>query len=273
MRKRKNLPNTKSQKQSSKTLQVALLFVTVVGFLIGFSLLVKIGILISKSKFDGLHQFVIQVEGHDHTAAIIFSPDTHKITVLTLVGSTATASLTKSLQLPVDATVQDDSFGSSPDDFIHRALISGWGKSTLNQLDKLKLILFSQTVASDDITTKQLSLSPSDLSFDNTLTSLATDQTLYKEAQTIAVVNGSGISGVGNTVAKLLTHVGANVISVTTADKEETTSSIVYTGDKTYTVQRLSHIFSIEPINTTTASIADITVTIGKDKGDTFSSQ
>src|SRR6478752_1423793 len=103
MKKRKKLPNTHQQRAKSKSLQIALVFGIVVALFIGLSLLVKIGILISKSRFDGQHQFVIQVKEHGKTEAIVLSPDIHKIVVLILEGSDGTTSLTKSIQLPVDA--------------------------------------------------------------------------------------------------------------------------------------------------------------------------
>lgn len=271
MRKRKKLPNTQYQHHTPKGLQIALIFGLVVALLIGLSLIVKVGILISKSQFDGLHQFVIQVKGDKENTAIIFSPDTHKIAILRLKGQMTNVSLLQSVALPQDGIIIENDEENTPDAFIHDVLTQGGKQSSLNQLDKIKLLLFSQTVTSDSINTQTLTL-PLTTSSENALITLATDQTLYKEAQTIAVVNGSGISGVGNMVATLLTHVGANVISVTTADEDTNTSSLVYTGDKTYTVKRLSHIFDMSPVYVSNTGIADITITIGKDKVNMFRS-
>lgn len=265
----------KAQKERrSKALQIALLFGVIVVLLIGLSLLVKLGLLIHQSHFDAQHQFIIQVNQTSSASNIvIFSPDTHTIAILALTGRDAGTSAVRTIQLPVDAIVTSDLSGEKGSSLIHRVLIASAGRSTLNILDKLKLLAFSQTVSDDQLATKTLSLPTSQAAIDAATSSIAIDQTLYKDGMTIAIVNGSGVAGLGNTVAKILGHIGANVISVTTADKDVSTSSLVYTGSKTYTVNRLAHIFRILPVSTTKAGIADMTLTIGKDKTTAFSAE
>lgn len=247
-----------------KALQIAVLFFVIVGLLILLSLLVKAVLIVTRSHFDGQHQFVLQVDENKSTSmVVIFAPDTHTISLLTLSGVDAAHSALTTIGLPVDATMHSVIEGGSTSDIVGRVLSSS--SDTLNILDRIKLFIFSKTVADEDIAAKSIQL-PLPESLDTTVAQLTTDHTLYKEAMTVAIVNGSGISGLGNATAKLLTHIGANVISVTTADKEQRLSSISYTGEKTYTVSRLGKIFDIVPTVTTKAGIADVIVTIGQDK-------
>lgn len=264
---------TAKKPRKSKALFVALLFGVVVMLLISLSLLIKLGVVFAASKFDSQHQFVLQVkESNSKSDIIIFSPDIHQIALITLNGSQAGSPAIKTIQLPIDAVISQDEAGEQSDRLIHRVLAGKNIMSNLNPFDRIKLLAFSQTVADDDMTTKQISLPVNAVTIDNTITTLATDQTLYKEGMTIAIVNGSGVSGLGNTLAKLLTHIGGNVISVTTADADVSQTALVYTGKKSYTVKRLEEIFGIVGKSTEKAGIADMTITIGKDKSEVFTS-
>ncbi|MGH7245382.1 MAG: hypothetical protein ACREGI_00425, partial [Candidatus Levyibacteriota bacterium] len=59
-----------------------------------------------------------------------------------------------------------------------------------------------------------------------------------------------------------------NVISVTTAQTDQTTSIISYYGDVSYTTRRLSKILEIPLVKVTSPGLSDITIQIGKDKGE-----
>lgn len=262
--------HTAKKQRKSKALLIALLFGVVVLLLIGLSLLVKLGVLFAQSKFDSMHQFILQVKENNTTSdVIIFDPDTHKINILTMIGNGANASASKTVQLPIDAIVTRDA-SEETSGLIHRVLVGKNILSNLNIFDRLRLLAFSQTVADEDITTKKITLPVTSTTIDNTITSLATDETLYKEGMTIAIVNGSGVSGLGTALAKLLTHIGGNVISVTTADTDVSVTSLLYTGKKSYTAKRLEEIFAVTGTSTDKSNIADMTLTIGKNKAEFF---
>ncbi len=104
---------------------------------------------------------------------------------------------------------------------------------------------------------------PLDASSQKVVTQLLTDQTLYREGYSISVVNAAGVSGLGTQVANLLSHMGGNVVSVTTADKEQETSTISYIGQETYTVKRLQKVLQFPLTKMTTSGLSDIVVTVG----------
>lgn len=262
--------NRKKLKQSKAT-RIAFAFCGIVITLILLALIGKLGILISESHFDANHQFIVQVkQTGGKSDVVIFAPDAHTISIITLIGKNAERSAIQTIQVPVDATVGNVPFNEEDNNFISHLLFSSLlhDRSTLTSLDALRLLLFSQSVGA--ITRKSIQLPTDTNNIDSTVTPFATDQTMYKQGFTIAIINASGVSGVGNTIAKLLTHIGGDVISVTTAQIDNPDSKLVYAGKMSYSVTRLSGIFAIPSIQTSNPSIADITITIGEDKGKTF---
>jgi len=271
-KKLRNVPMRISKKErKSKALFVALIFVVVVILLILFSLLIKLGLLISRSRFDSTHQFIMQVrQSVFKSDVVIFAPDAHAITILALTGQDAGKTALQTIQVPVDALSQDGIDETDPA-FVRKLLFNSMfhGKSTVTLLDEIRLFLFYQS--SPSMSVKYIHLPEAEGSIDSVISSIGVDQTLFKEGDTIAIVNGTGISGFGNTVAKVLSHIGANVISVTTAPKDESTSSILSGSKKSYTLSRIEKIFGIDSLQSSRPEIADITIVIGADKGNMFS--
>ncbi len=70
----------------------------------------------------------------------------------------------------------------------------------------------------------------------------------------------------GNWTSRLLTNLGGSVVLISTASKEEETTSIAYSGKKTYTVERLEKILGLNAVKKETGAIANIVVVIGKDR-------
>lgn len=260
---------TKKQ-HNEKTLRLALFFTIIVGVCIVISLGIKAGLVFARSHFDGQHQFIMQIDQSSQKSdVLIFNPDSRGIAILALSGKDAGMSAQQTIQLPIDATLHAQIPETDDQGFVH-SILTSWEKNDLNFFDKIKLLLFTQTVTNDNITTIQIHLPADNLNFDSTLTNVATDKILYKEGVTIAIVNGSNVAGLGNKIAKLLTHIGANVISVTTADKTQNNSTLIYTGAQSYTLSRLTHIFHLSPILEKRINIAQITLTIGTDQAKEF---
>src|SRR5258708_40377226 len=90
------------------------------------------------------------------------------------------------------------------------------------------------------------------------------DQTFYQENVSMSVVNATDSSGVGSRLAKFLTNMGGNVVSVTSGDTIQTESSIQYFGKQTYTLKQLQHILHFPLVRMQKPSISDIIVTIGE---------
>ncbi|MEK7605867.1 MAG: LytR C-terminal domain-containing protein [Patescibacteria group bacterium] len=92
------------------------------------------------------------------------------------------------------------------------------------------------------------------------------DQVISQENKSIAIINGTGIPGLGTRLEEAIVRLGGNVISVTNASEDQDHSQISYTGEKSYTVTHLSLLFGISPTLSAQAGLSDIIVLIGKDK-------
>ncbi|HET9946947.1 MAG TPA: LytR C-terminal domain-containing protein [Patescibacteria group bacterium] len=244
--------------------QVAIFAAIAVVLFIIFSLVIKTVKIVLASTFDGQHQYILQAIEQDKSVLISFTPDTKSMTIVTLSGNNAGQSAEKTIGVPVDAQIEVPS--QDPKDIPNHLPFFGSIGSSFTQFDSIRLSLFAKTVNADNITTKYISLPQDVSSIDTTLTSLFTDQALYKEGKTVAIINAGGVSGGGNQIARMLGHIGCNVISVTTADSDSDVSKLLYTGAPSYSLSRFQRIFHIVGQKVDSQQIADITVIIGKDK-------
>ncbi len=225
-----------------QALRIALIFSALFACLILISLAFKVGKVIRDSHFDGSHQLNILVkDGKGSDLLYSFSPDTSSISILSAQVSA----------LPKDGEIVNAQLSDSPKNIVLQALLHG--TSTLTRLDLLRLFLFTQGVNRNNIT-----ITP-------TLSAAFYDHTLFQEGQTIAIVNATDISGLGNIVAKMLSNMGANVISITSTVAHQKKSTLFYFGNVSYTAHRLSKVLAIPAIQTKEAGVADITIVIGEE--------
>lgn len=85
-----------------------------------------------------------------------------------------------------------------------------------------------------------------------------------REKISIAIVNGTGVAGLGNRIARLITNIGGNVVSVSTSDNLISDSEILYSKENNYTARRIAQILSFKINNKDNMDISDVTIFIGK---------
>jgi hypothetical protein len=252
------------RKQTARTKNSETKIVWALGFL-GLLLLVILSSFIWKfisflqqSTFDGAHQFTIVAAG-EQTHIISFNPDQEAITVVDVLDNSQ-KNIGQSLEIPIDALVQTDE--TDINSLLFSSLLHHVGN--LSPIDIMKLLWFTTTRSHDEISNQTL---PKDLQQAQfRVSKLFQDKSLYTEGKSITIINATTTSGLGTRLAKLLTNIGANVIMVSTADKQQQKSLISYTDAPSYTGKRLEKILHI-PLQTATtnAAISDITILIGKD--------
>ena len=270
MRQRRN-----PEKQS---VAMALGFAAIVAFFILISLMLRMVSLIGKSTFHGTHQFIIKVASYEGGVGkiISFAPDTTSVSILYLSQSPVPSGTGQSekvegqLKIPIDGSVIA-SFAklSSGKDVSSdlQAFIFGYGsiKTSLTIIDLVRLYLFTKTVPVSNFTYREASLPLLDgEKGDKILSSLFTDYSLSKEAVSIQIINGTSVSGLGNRLARLISNMGGNVISVSTSEKAITTSEILYL-NSSYTVERLGKVLSMKKRQMEKPMLFDIVIQIGED--------
>ena len=92
------------------------------------------------------------------------------------------------------------------------------------------------------------------------------DSFIENERQTIKIINGTGVSGLGSRLARFITNMGGNVIMVATENGKEKKSYISYIDKRTYTVKRLQKILGYEVVRNKDNTLSDVTIVIGEDK-------
>jgi hypothetical protein len=252
---------------SRNNLGLAGIFVLFVFGLIFLSFLVKIFFFIKDTKFDGKHQFNIEVLSNNSIQFISLSPPTRSISILStdLKGNV----LKNNLEVPIDGVlltstqVNKDNLSEV---FFRSIFTFGHNFRKMNYVDVLRIFLFSKTVLLSSIYQREL-LSTFNDQQKSTLVSLTfTDPTIYQENKSIQIINSTQTYGLGNKLAKMITNIGGNVILVTSMLEGSKPSQIIYFGDKSYTADRLSKILNYPLIKTDKKSIADVIIIIGEDK-------
>lgn len=263
----------KKKKEEGHTLRLAITFFVLVGLLLLGSALVKLATLIEKSHFDGAHRFTVEFKEGQFSQVVSFAPDTRSISILNIQDTPATFSAGRFLGIPIDAKVKNSKEQAMPagrhGDVSSQLqlLLFSYGKieTTLTPIDILRLWLFAKGVSSSAITFQEISLTVTQASIDRISSSLFLDYALSQENVSMQIINGTGVSGLGNRLARLITNMGGNVVSVETADSLIKQSKITYNTKKTYTLEKLVRFLGFQSSLLEEKGIADIVLTIGED--------
>lgn len=217
-------------------------------------------------RFDESFPFILSIEGKNGASQLAcIYPKQHQISIIE-IGQALSGS---SLAIKDDARVFSDSLridSLNPSLFFTKLLKDGKNlKTNLTPIDIVKLLIVSKTIGVKNVRVQKMDTNLEDTEKNKIISSLCLDPDIVSEGLRIEVVNATGVYGVGNKVAQIISNFGGNVVFVSTADKVEEKSVIYYGGDKSYTLQRLSRTLGFSAIKDNTKSISDIRVQIGKD--------
>lgn len=258
----------KPKKQGVKS---AFVFILLVFFLFLISFSFKVSTLIKQSKFDGENRFTIVflplLAKVGIPTVVSFDPKSNSISHVVILNANS-ESLGKFLAVPIDGVVSHKQPFSNAtlDSMLFETLIGQKETVTsLTSIDVFRLLLFTKGVAKSSLRQVVVPKSMSEEQLDRLLVSHFTDQTLLRENVSIEIINATKSIGLGSRLARLLTNIGGNVVSVSTSDQEQAISTISYYGKKTFTLKKLSSILGFEAKEMKKQSIADIIIILGKD--------
>jgi hypothetical protein len=262
-----------SRTKDGKNLRLAGLFIVVVLGLIFVSALFKFFLIVKTSRFDGSHNFIVSFVGKDREAVVSFSPQNRSLSILDIDSVYKHQDLTKTFEIPIDGTIVSQNPNSSniSSMLLKSAFSFGQSLKKLTILDVLRLFLFSKTIPQNNIYERQLSAGLNDAQKSTVINLSLTDASIYQENQTIQVINASNVQGLGSRLATLIANIGGNVILVSTSDETLQNSKILYYGDKTYTVKKISSYLGIPAESSAQRGVGDVIITIGKDKANSSS--
>lgn len=251
----------KRKKQENSNLKLAGIFVVFVLGLIVLSTFFKLFLIIKSSRFDGTHNFIVNFAGEKNNRIVAFSPKNKSLSILDINNSNG--NLAKSLEIPIDGKIalNDEKITSS----LFKSILSlGKPLNNLTILDALRLLFFSETISANNINERQLSLGLNDAQKATIISLSFTDASVYQENQSIQIINAADTYGIGGRLAALITNIGGSVILVSTSDQTVQASKIVYFGDESYTVKKLSAYLGFPAEKSDNRGVADVIITIGK---------
>lgn len=249
-------------------MKLAGLFVLIVSGIILLSFFLKIVFLINDSKFDGSHKFNVEFIGKDETSIISFSPQAKSVSILKIPLNTNKDNLAKSLAVPIDGAVllKTDIKGKSVSSVLIKSFFTfGNLFKELTVIDLIRLTLFTRSVSQNSIYERELSLGFNDAQKSTILSLSFTDPEIYQENQNIEIINAASTYGLGGKLANLITNMGGNVILVSSSDKLDSKSRIIYFGEKTYTSKKLESYLGFPLEKADKKGIADVIIIIGTD--------
>ena len=256
-------------KEKKGNLGLVIAFLSVVIGLIILSFALKAFFVIKDSKFDGVHKFNVFLRGNNETDIVSFSPSAGSISILKLDNFIDNPA--ESLNVPIDGAISvkgNLNVKNLSSIFIKSEFPFDSVVKNLTSIDLIRLAFFARTVNVNAISVRELSGGLSD-SQKNTMVSLSfSDPTIYQENMSVQIVNATNVNVLGAKLASFITNIGGNPILVSSSDIEQKRSKILYDGDISYTVKKLSSYFNIPAEKTDKKGIADVIIVIGDDLSD-----
>ncbi|MBI2613307.1 MAG: LytR C-terminal domain-containing protein [Candidatus Levybacteria bacterium] len=259
----------KKKESRLRNTKIAIIFFVLLAFFVGLSLIFKIVLVVRAGQFDESRRFNLAVSNNKSTEIMSLSGSSKAIAVFKLNRNIGSREAGRLLEIPIDGFIESSSLDLSqkPDSlFLASILNAGTLQTNLTIIDLLKFLLLSKSIPGSAITTKDIAPDLNPLESDKIVGQLVSDELIEKDNQTIQVINGTQVGGLGNRLARLLTNIGGDVIIVATENNQRKQSIILYIDKKTYTVERLQKILGYPAVKEEKNAISDITIIIGEDK-------
>lgn len=247
--------------------KVAIIFIAFVLLIISISLIFKLIVVLRQSQFDDSKRFTVTISNKSDTEVVSFSPISHSISILKL-DKDIDVPLNQFLAIPIDGFVEGDSLEINQKvDSIFPKMIFNYKKlnTNLTIVDLIKLFIFTKSLSEGEIDERSISRDLIAEDIDSLARRLFNDELIEKEGKKIQIINSTDVSGLGNRLARLITNMGGDVIIVATGNNPQKSSEISYIDNKNYTVERLSKVLGFNTAKGLDKTIADVTITIGKD--------
>lgn len=256
------------QKESAlSNTKIAIFFFVFLAFVVVISLTFKIVGIIRDGQFDSSRRFNLAITNGQDTKVMSFS-NYKDVAIFELDNNMKPLEAGRFLEVPIDGFIDSNSLNldQKADSLFFKSILSYNGlKTNLTIIDLLKLLTFTTGASESNITTKTISQDEDGTELDKIVSRLVTDELMERDNQTIQIINGTDIGGLGNRLARLITNMGGDVIIVATSDVVRKKSEISYIDKKTYTVERLEKVLGYEVVKEANA-ISDVTIIIGEDK-------
>ncbi len=275
----------KKNQHPKKTVRFALLFFAFIFLVVVGSFIIKGVGVVQASLFDGQHRFTILLKSEKEPQNVLlsFSPNDMTASVLRIYEKQVLSpqELGVFFGIPIDAVVSfGNNYSLQENDistlFQYIVFRQDNVKTNMTFLDAVRLWMFVDKIPAHKFYEKKYIFSSNSINdqdageLDTLVLSLFADSAVIEEKKSVHIINSSGVSGLGNRIARIVTNMGGNVVAVSTGDSVLPVSEIIYSDQKSYTLEKLQRIFRSKAVNTQKQVISDIVVIVGKDKSPLF---
>jgi hypothetical protein len=259
----------KKKEAVTSNTKVAIVFFVFLALIVGISLIFKVIAVIRVGQFDSSKRFTLSITNGKNIEIISLSPSSKNIVIFKLNDGTRPAEAGRLLGIPIDGSIScgslilDQKLNS-----LFMSAIYNYRRldASITIIDLLRIAMVVRTIPESAIDTRIIGDNVGGLNLDKVVNRLVSDALVEKDNQTIQIINGTGISGLGNRLARLVTNMGGDVIIVATSESLRSKSNISYIDKKTYTVEKLQKILGYATVKESNNAISDITIVIGEDK-------
>lgn len=259
------------KKNHNRSLNLAIIFFAVFVFLIIVSLICKVVALVNRSIFDGENQITINVidDNKNKSKLISFSPKNNSIYIVDIINSEESKNIKSALEIPIDEVIytkKEINEKNLKQVLFLYSIPFLKDKTSLTIVDFIRLFLYANSVPTNSLYSKQISLKSNFSLIKNSgIYSFFIDPKIAEEKASIEIINGTNVFGLGNKLASFISNTGGNVIMVSNADREEVNSKIIYFEKESYTVKKLARILNLKKEKAKNKKFGEITIVIGKD--------
>lgn len=249
-----------------KSLHLVVWFLLLLSVLLIFAVSIKVIVMIGESVFDGKHRLTVFLTDEKKDAVVVSLEPQGKTVLLRLSGKPTKKDAESALLTSFDGSMRHaNSFppDGSPQEILGSFLFTPGGVyQTVTPYDLLRLYLLSYQHEKDEVEEQAITVSNGHASIDPAQRYFV-DNGILSEGKTVAIVNSTGVSGLGQRLENVIDSLGGGVVSVTTGRDLQEPTHIFYTGEISYSVQKIERIFHQQAEEGNTQA-ADILIVIGK---------
>lgn len=265
----KAVKKEKEELSKNRSLKKVFVFILIVLLLLLISVTIRLFYLVKDSKYNGRDQFTISVITTSNKSSIIsFDPQNKSISHVLLVGERRNISPGRILGVLVDSNIdlgKDLKSYSIPKILFNTLLRPGTRKEEITHIDIIRLLVFANSLSPSGYFEEIINLNSSDDTVSGIAQKLFTDTNIIRERKSIEIVNGTGISGLGKRLERVLKNIGCNVVAVNANLKKTDRSEIITYEKDSYTAEKLQKKLRYPYKVSSKRDIADIKIIIGID--------
>ncbi len=258
------------------------IFVSVVLFLIMFSLIFKFIRLVEKSQFKSDSLTVLVVNHDAYILQIKKSPYALSVLKISQFGDVAKSQSRLSnsifLGIPLDAEIIDpgDSFSGDASSFFNFSNLTSvlLGSKNLklvnmNELDFFNIYKSIKSVSQKDILVQKIdnysyAYTKDRDNTENLIYQTFKNRSILNDITSVEVINATEVDGSGSRVSQMLKNTGYNILSVSSSDKSEK-SKIIMRVDNPLLEKRLKSLFEIPIEKLREQHMSDVSIILGRD--------